>query len=82
MLLVKDNGCGIAEEDLPRIFYPFFSTKSGGSGLGLAIASNLIAAHGGKIEVESKNGQGTAFKIFLPVNHKNTGDKNGENTSA
>lgn len=70
---VKDNGGGIAEEDLPRIFYPFYSNKSGGSGLGLAIASNQIAAHGGKIEVESENGNGAIFKVVLPVNNKNTG---------
>jgi len=62
---VTDNGSGIAEEDLPRIFYPFYSTKAGGSGLGLAIAANLVSAHGGKIEVESRVGQGTTFTVTL-----------------
>ncbi len=63
---VSDNGRGISEEDLPRIFYPFYSTKGGGSGLGLAIASNLVAAHGGKIEVSSRQGEGATFTITLP----------------
>jgi signal transduction histidine kinase len=66
ILSVTDNGQGIAEEDLPRIFYPFYSTKAGGSGLGLAIASNLILAHGGKIEVKSRVGEGTTFTVILP----------------
>jgi signal transduction histidine kinase len=62
---VRDNGCGIAEQDLPRIFYPFYSTKGSGSGLGLAIASNIVSAHGGKIEVESRVGGGTTFTVSL-----------------
>jgi signal transduction histidine kinase len=62
-LSIEDNGVGIAEEDLPRIFYPFHSTKAGGSGLGLAIASNLVTAHGGKIEVESRPGGGATFTV-------------------
>jgi signal transduction histidine kinase len=66
VLTITDNGVGIAEEDLSRIFYPFYSTKAGGSGLGLAIASNLIAAHGGKIEVDSQPGQGTTFTVIFP----------------
>jgi two-component system NtrC family sensor kinase len=65
MLSVEDNGAGIAEKDLPRIFYPFHSTKAGGSGLGLAITSNLVTAHGGKIEVESQAGEGTTFTVTL-----------------
>ena len=60
---VEDNGAGIAEEDLPRIFYPFFSTKASGSGLGLAIISNLVNAHGGKIEAHSEPGQGAKFTV-------------------
>ncbi|MEZ5426229.1 MAG: ATP-binding protein [Pyrinomonadaceae bacterium] len=65
LLRIADNGSGIAEEDLARIFYPFFSTKSGGSGLGLAISSNIVAAHQGRIEVSSELGKGTAFTISL-----------------
>jgi signal transduction histidine kinase len=62
-LSVQDNGGGIAQEDLPRIFYPFYSTRAGGSGLGLAIVSNLVNAHGGKIEAQSEAGQGAKFTI-------------------
>jgi signal transduction histidine kinase len=65
LLLIEDNGCGIAEEDLPRIFYPFYSTKGGGGGLGLAIASNLVSAHGGEIRVKSSVGKGTTFTVVL-----------------
>ncbi len=64
-LSIQDNGAGIADKDLPRIFYPFHSTKAGGSGLGLAITSNLVNAHGGKIEVESRVGEGTTFTVTL-----------------
>jgi len=66
-LEISDSGRGIEEKDLSRIFYPFYSTKSGGSGLGLAISSNIIAAHSGRIEVESEVGKGTTFKIVLKV---------------
>lgn len=64
-LVVSDNGCGIAKQDLPRLFYPFYSTKGSGGGLGLAITSNIIAAHGGTIEVESKDGEGATFTVKL-----------------
>lgn len=67
LLSVKDNGCGIGEADLPRIFYPFYSTKGSGSGLGLAIASNLVAAQRGKIEVASAHGQGSTFTVVFNV---------------
>lgn len=70
-LEISDNGKGINEKDLSRIFYPFFSTKSGGSGLGLSICSNIISAHKGRIEVESEIGKGTTFKILLPASGQN-----------
>ena len=62
---VKDNGARHFREDLPRIFFPFYSTKASGSGLGLAIVSNLVKAHAGKIEVESRPGTGTTFTVTL-----------------
>ncbi len=67
VIKVSDNGAGIEEEDLPQIFYPFFSTKTSGSGLGLAIASNIVGAHEGKIDVESEVGSGTTFTVSLPA---------------
>ena len=65
-LIIEDSGVGIPEKDLNQIFDPFFSTKEKGSGLGLSIAYKLIEAHQGEIKVESKEGEGTKFVIFLP----------------
>jgi two-component system sensor histidine kinase HydH len=64
---VSDTGCGISREDLSRIFDPYFTTKSSGTGLGLAIAHNIIEALGGQINVQSRMGQGTTFRITLPI---------------
>lgn len=65
---VSDTGLGIAPEDLPKIFQPFFTAnKKRGLGLGLPICNRIIKNHGGKIQVESQPGQGTTFQIFLPV---------------
>ena len=65
-LIIEDSGIGIPEKDFNQIFDPFFSTKEKGSGLGLSIAYKLIEAHQGEIKVESKEGKGTKFVIFLP----------------
>ncbi|MBD3308603.1 PAS domain-containing protein [candidate division KSB3 bacterium] len=67
-LTITDSGQGIAVEDLPKIFDPFFSTKKRGSGLGLAIAHTIIEHHQGHIRVESAQGAGTTFRIYLPLN--------------
>jgi len=66
-IAVKDNGCGIDTEQQKRIFLPFFTTKPHGTGLGLAISQRLITSHGGRIDLESKLGEGTVFTIRLPV---------------
>ncbi|RJX19081.1 MAG: PAS domain S-box protein [Desulfobulbus sp.] len=66
-LVIKDNGPGIPAEILPKIFDPYFSTKSDGSGLGLAICHSIVKKHGGHISVESVPGTGTTFTIQLPV---------------
>lgn len=67
---VIDDGCGIAPEDLKRVFDPFFSTrtKQGGTGLGLSITYGLVQEIGGSIEVTSQVGKGTRFDIILPLN--------------
>jgi len=72
LISIEDNGTGIPQDHLAKIFNPFFSTKSkiNGTGLGLAITKAIIARHKGKIEVMSKQGEGTIFKIFLPINDK------------
>ena len=68
-LSLIDTGSGIDAEVLPKIFKPFYSTKSrsGGSGLGLPTTKKIIEAHGGAIEVQSEVGKGTKFTIRLPV---------------
>ncbi len=67
---IKDEGPGIPEKYLPRIFDPFFSTKQRGSGLGLATSYSIIKNHGGFIQAESQEGKGTTFSIFLPASTK------------
>ena len=64
-----DDGCGIPEADLHRVFEPFFSTKThkGGTGLGLSITSGLVQEIGGKISVRSQVTKGTSFMIRLPL---------------
>ena len=66
---ITDNGSGIAEEDIPHIFEPFFSTKQdvSGIGLGLAIVHGIIQNHKGKIQVRSEPGHGTTLSVTLPV---------------
>jgi signal transduction histidine kinase len=65
-IIFEDTGIGIPEENLPKIFNPFFSTRSDGTGLGLSITKNIIEEHGGRIEVESQVNLGTKFVITLP----------------
>ena len=66
---VQDNGVGIAERDQKRIFEPFFSTKGQrGTGLGLAVTKKIVEEHHGLVELESKVGQGTTFRLKLPLN--------------
>src|SRR5208283_2662188 len=64
---VADTGRGIPAEALPRIFKPFFTTRSEGTGLGLSLANSIVQSHGGRIEVSSTPGKGTLFNIWLPV---------------
>ena len=69
-IAVIDDGCGIPQEDVKRVFEPFFSTrtKQGGTGLGLSITYGLVQEIGGAINVESRLGKGTRFTITLPLN--------------
>lgn len=65
---IADTGCGIPPELLPRIFEPFFTTKPAGqgTGLGLSLSEGIVRKHGGRIEVHSEVGRGTAFRVVLP----------------
>lgn len=69
LISVKDNGIGIPQKVLDKIFQPFFTTKptGQGTGLGLSLSYDIIKAHGGEINVETNEGVGTEFKIHLPV---------------
>jgi len=66
---ITDTGCGIAAGDLQRIFDPFFSSKEvgQGTGLGLSVSHGIVRAHGGLIEVESRLGEGSTFRVYLPL---------------
>ncbi|HKM54102.1 MAG TPA: ATP-binding protein, partial [Isosphaeraceae bacterium] len=72
ILEVKDNGCGIPADVLPQIFDPFFTTKSvgDGTGLGLSITHGIVQDHGGRMDVETAAGQGTCFRVILPISRK------------
>jgi signal transduction histidine kinase len=64
---VEDTGTGISDQDRARVFSPFFTTKAEGSGLGLVIARRIVTSYGGRITLDSKEGVGTRFSIYLPV---------------
>src|SRR5687767_4342786 len=64
---ISDSGCGIAAQDIAKVFEPYFSTKDTGTGLGLAIVKKAVDDHGGTISVASKEGSGTTFTIILPA---------------
>ena len=70
-VMVRDEGVGIAEADLARIFDPFFTKRTGGTGLGLAVVDRIVRAHGGQIRVRSRLQQGTTFAIWLPLHPHN-----------
>jgi two-component system nitrogen regulation sensor histidine kinase NtrY len=65
-LEVQDTGPGIAPEDLPHLFEPYFTRKEGGTGLGLAIAQRIAEEHGGRLDVTSEPGRGATFTFWLP----------------
>jgi signal transduction histidine kinase len=66
-ITVEDTGPGIPEEDLPRIFEPFYTTRTKGTGLGLAICKQIVGAHGGTIRVAQSSPEGTVFEVTLPL---------------
>jgi two-component system NtrC family sensor kinase len=72
-LTFKDTGCGIPEENLSKIFDPFFSTKgTKGTGLGLSVSYGIVQQHNGTINIQSEVGKGTAVIVSLPVKEKKT----------
>jgi signal transduction histidine kinase len=67
LIKVADTGIGIAEENMPKLFTPFFTTRPDGNGFGLAEVKKIVQAHGGTIDVASKEGKGTTFTVHLPL---------------
>ena len=67
---VSDTGGGIPQEQINRIFEPFYTTKKKGSGLGLMIVQRIVRAHNGRIELDSRVGRGTTFRIWLPLHER------------
>jgi PAS domain S-box-containing protein len=67
VLVISDNGCGISEENISRLFEPYFTQKRNGVGLGLTFTLNILQAHKASIEVSSKPGAGTSFNITFPL---------------
>jgi CheY-like chemotaxis protein len=82
-IVIQDNGVGIPAENIGKIFDPYFTTKEQGSGLGLATSHSIIKKHGGYISVESSQGKGTVFSIYLPASSRSEEPKqlNGKFTS-
>ena len=70
LMEITDNGIGISKSVKDKIFEPYYSTKESGSGLGLLIASRIVTEHGGTIELESTEGQGTTVKVRIPIRLK------------
>lgn len=75
----EDTGVGMDEEELQKIFNPYYTTKPKGTGLGLAISNGIVELHGGFIEVKSKKGEGSVFTVVLPCS-KNGGEVIGQNS--
>ena len=67
---VADTGSGIQQEQVNRIFEPFYTTKEKGTGLGLMIVQRIVRAHGGHLELESREDRGTTFRIWLPLHER------------
>jgi two-component system sensor histidine kinase HydH len=74
-VMVSDTGSGIKEEDLPRIYDPYFTSKPAGTGLGLAVVQKIMDAHGGVIQMESKAGSGTKVTLRFSLSTKERMEK-------
>lgn len=78
-IVIEDTGTGISQENLDKIFDPFFSTKAQkGFGLGLSVSYGIIENHGGQVDVKSREGEGTRFSIYFPIGDSDELQKNSE----
>jgi len=75
-IMVRDNGCGIQLEDLPRLFEPFFTTKFTGRGLGMSAILGILRSHRGGICIDTEPGQGTTMRVLLPTTENKPGKGN------
>ncbi len=67
VVTVQDDGAGIPPEHQAKLFQPYFTTKKHGTGLGLFVTHRLVTDHGGRVEFDSRPGEGTCFRVSLPV---------------
>jgi len=67
MIRISDNGPGVPDAIQSKILEPFFTTKEDGTGLGLSIAARIVQEHGGRLDIQSKEGNGSTFIISIPV---------------
>ncbi|MBR4597056.1 MAG: GHKL domain-containing protein, partial [Opitutales bacterium] len=67
---ISDTGCGIDQDEITRIFEPYFTTKTDGHGLGMMIASEIVKSHGGTIGIDSRKGEGTRIRLLFPRKDK------------
>jgi signal transduction histidine kinase len=72
MVSVQDDGAGIPKEHQAKLFQPYFTTKKHGTGLGLFVTNRLVTDHGGRVEFDSRPGEGTCFRVWLPVADRGT----------
>lgn len=75
---IRDNGCGIAQEQLGKIFNPFYTSKEAGTGLGLGVARKVVDAHRGTIKVTSEPGSGSEFAISIPLARSGRSEEQGD----
>jgi signal transduction histidine kinase len=79
-ITISDNGCGIADDQLQKIFDPFYTTKTNGTGLGLPMVQRTVAAHGGVLQVVSTVRKGTTFSIYLPTTNGKKKQRSGDSS--
>jgi nitrogen-specific signal transduction histidine kinase len=72
---IGDRGPGMSPEVQAQLFNPFFTTKDGGTGLGLPVSLRIVEEHGGAIEVQSRTGEGTTFRVLLPIQREEAGGR-------
>lgn len=82
VLNIHDNGCGISEENVARLYEPYFTQKRNGMGLGLAFTLNIIQAHKASIDVNSREGEGTTFTVTFPLAHYGSNEETEDDRSA